>query len=93
MIIVEKEGITLDQEGYETYISNVLANRGYTAKEDLYEGLGSTQEAGEEYFQKIYLENKACDMLADSANVTYTKAEQNTESTESPENTKTQEEQ
>lgn len=73
--IAEKENIAFDQDEYDEYISNVMSNGGYPSKEDLYGSLGSDQEAGEKYFRKVYLANKACDMLADQAKVTYTKAD------------------
>ena len=74
--IAENEKVEFDQEGYDTYISNIVAN-GYESEDALYESLGSTKEAGENYFHKVYLENKACDMIAKQAKVTYTKKEKN----------------
>lgn len=76
--IAENEKVEFDQEGYDTYISNIVAN-GYESEDALYESLGSTKEAGENYFHKVYLENKACDMIAKQAKVTYTKETEGTE--------------
>lgn len=83
--IAEKEKIAFDQEGYDAYISDVLTNGGYASKEDLYQSMGSSEESGERYFKKVYLENKACDMLVENATVNYTKAEEDTESAVSTE--------
>ena len=47
--------------------------------------MGSSEESGEKYFKKVYLENKACDMLVENATVNYTKAEEDTESAVSTE--------
>ena len=79
--IAENEKLELDQEGYDAYISNIVAN-GYESEDALYESLGSTREAGENYFHKVYLENKACDMVAEKAKVTYTQEEEGTETSE-----------
>ncbi len=79
--IAENEKLEVDQEGYDTYISNIVAN-GYGSEEALYESLGSTKEVGENYFHKVYLENKACDLIAKQAKVTYTKGEEDTEAAE-----------
>ncbi len=84
-VIAEKENVEFDQEDYDQYIENILKNGGYASKEDLYGSLGSTQESGENYFKKLYLENKACDLVAEQAVVNYAKAEENTESVENTE--------
>lgn len=81
--IAENEKLELDQEGYDTYISNIVAN-GYGSEDALYESLGASRESGENYFHKVYLENKACDMIAQQAKVTYTKQEE-TEAADSTE--------
>lgn len=78
--IAEKEKIAFDQDGYDEYISNILANGGYASKEDLYKSMGSDEESGERYFKKVYLENKACDMLVENAKINDAKAEEGTES-------------
>lgn len=82
--IAENEKLELDQEGYDAYIQNIVAN-GYESEDALYESLGSSREAGENYFHRVYLENKACDMIAKKANVTYTKEEEGTEATDGTE--------
>lgn len=82
--VAEKEKLEFDQEGYDTYISNIVAN-GYESEDALYESLGSSKEAGENYFHKVYLENKACDMIAKQAKVTYTKGTEGTETADSTE--------
>lgn len=82
--IAEKENVEFDQKEYDEYISNIVSS-GYESEDALYESLGSTKEVGEQYFHKVYLENKACDMVAKQAKVTYTKDEEGTESAESTE--------
>lgn len=76
--IAENEKLEVDQEGYDAFIKNIVAN-GYESEDALYESLGSSREAGENYYHKIYLENKACDMIAKQVKVTYTKEEEGTE--------------
>ena len=89
--IAENEKLELDQEGYDAYISNIVAN-GYGSEDALYESLGSTREAGENYFHKVYLENKACDMVAEKAKVTYTQEEEGAEAVNSTEEAQSTEE-
>ena len=83
--IAEEENIAFDQDGFDEYITNLVTSSGYSAREDLYNSLGSTQESGEEYFKKVYLENKACDLVAEKAVVNYTQTEDETESVENTE--------
>lgn len=82
--IAENEKLELDQEGYDTYISKIVST-GYGSEDALYESLGASRESGENYFHKVYLENKACDMIVKQAKVTYTKQEEGTESVDSTE--------
>ena len=83
--IAEEENIAFDQDGFDEYITNLVTSSGYSAREDLYNSLGSTQESGEKYFKKVYLENKACDLVAEKAVVNYTQTEDETESVENTE--------
>lgn len=82
--IAENEKLELDQEGYDAYIANIVSS-GYGSEDALYESLGASRESGENYFHKVYLENKACDMIAKQAKVTYTKQEEGTEAVDSTE--------
>ena len=71
--IAKNENVEFDEEGYQQYISGILANGGYPSEDTLYESFGAGRESGENYFHKAYLSNKAWDLLADRAKVTYTK--------------------
>ena len=77
--ISKKENIEFNQDEFDEYISNIVSSGGYTDAETLYASLRGTTEAGERYFKKIFLANKACDLVAEQANVTYTKEEEGTE--------------
>ncbi len=77
--IAKKENIEFKQEEFDSYIANVVTNGGYESKEALYESLGSSAASGEAYFHRVFLANKACDMIAEQAKVTYTKEEEGTE--------------
>ncbi|MCM1256954.1 MAG: FKBP-type peptidyl-prolyl cis-trans isomerase [Roseburia sp.] len=69
--IVEKEDIQFDEEEYNTYISNLVESGGYGDEDTLYETYGADRESGKIYMQKVYLQNKACQMIADKAKVNY----------------------
>lgn len=69
--IVEKEDIQFDENEYNTYISNLVQNGGFKDEDTVYETYGADKEAGKIYIQKVYLQNKACQMIADKAKVNY----------------------
>ena len=72
MAIAEKEDITLDDDGFNTYCNNLIASgddSDVTTKEDLYLKYGSTSEKGKNYLQTVYLCNKALDFCVDSVSV------------------------
>lgn len=83
--IADAEGIELDEEGYETYIQNLVSNNGYESEEALYQAYGYEDAAyGEKYLRQIYVDNLALQQLRDSAEVTV-EALAETEETESTE--------
>lgn len=69
--IVEKENIQFDEDEYNTYISNLVQNGGFEDEDTVYETYGADKEAGKIYIQKVYLQNKACQGIADKAKVNY----------------------
>lgn len=81
--VAKKENIEFDQDGFDTYMSNLMSNTGLSTKDDVYTTYGSSAEAGEKYLKKIYVENKACEQISDNATINYKEETQATESTES----------
>ncbi len=80
--IAEAEGIELDEDGYETFISNIVDSDSYDfdSEDDLYSyyGAGDT-ENGEEYMRLLYVMNKAIDVVYENCNVTIVDDEDETE--------------
>lgn len=64
--IAEAEGIELDEEGYKTYVEQMMSNYGFSDEESLYE------EYGEDYIRNAYVCNKTLDYLLENATVNYT---------------------
>ena len=91
-VISEKEGIELDEDEYQTYISNPVSNSSSTYgtsfedEDELYSfyGMGHADE-GEAYLRRIYVANLALDKLKENATVTVTEAVEDTETAESTE--------
>lgn len=81
--IAEAEEIEFDQDEYDAYIQNLVANAGFLSEEAMYESFGPSKEAGEKYLKKIFMGNKACTLVSETAKVTYTEAETQTGEAES----------
>lgn len=73
--IADCEKIEFDQEGYDSYIQNIVSNGRFDSADTLYESYGSDKAAGEAYFHKIYIVNKACNMVVEQAKVDYVQGE------------------
>lgn len=73
--IVKKEKIEFDEEGFQSYVASLKTNGGYPDEKALYESYGPDQEAGKAYMQKIYLQQKACQMIVENTKVNYEKKE------------------
>lgn len=69
--IAEKEDISFDEDEYNTYVSNLVQNGGFKDVDTVYETYGADKESGEKYIRKVYLQNKACQNIADGAKVNY----------------------
>lgn len=73
--IVKNEKIAFDQEGFDRYIDNIVANGGFESEDQLYETYGAGIEYGKKYLKNVYLDNLACDKLVEKAKVTYVDGE------------------
>ncbi|MCR5452269.1 MAG: FKBP-type peptidyl-prolyl cis-trans isomerase, partial [Lachnospiraceae bacterium] len=67
LAIADKEKIEFDNEGFETYVTNLVTSGGLSSKDDLYMAYGTTKEAGKKYIQQVYMCNKAVNVCVDSA--------------------------
>ena len=93
--IAEKEGITLDQEGFDAEINDMMSYYGLESADTIYQSYGYGDTAyGEKYMRSLYLANSALDKLKESIVVTVDPGEeaegQSTESTEETETTVTE---
>lgn len=79
--IAKEEKIKFDEDGFNTYMTNLVQNGGFESEDAVYKNYGSNAESGKEYLKKIYLENKACELVADKAVVKYTDDTAGTETT------------
>lgn len=53
--VADKEGIELDEEGFDDYCDSMMEGNGFNSREDLYAAYGPTEDAGKSYLQKIYV--------------------------------------
>lgn len=73
--IAEKENVTLDEDGYSTYIQNLVSSNGFASEEDLYKNYGYNDAAyGEKYLRQIYVDNLALEKVKENVKVTETNA-------------------
>lgn len=77
LAIAEQEGLEVDEEGYQEYLTNMVSNYGYESQDALIE------EQGEDYLKDSYLCNKAVELVEENASITYTEPETDTESGDS----------
>ena len=67
--IAEKEGIEFDQDGFDSYVGNLMSNYSYSDESTLYKSYGLSADSGKEYLKKVYVCNLALQKVVDSATV------------------------
>lgn len=67
--IAEAEGIEIDEEGYQAFVDQMVANYGFADAQGLYD------EYGEDFIRNAYLCNKTLDYLVEHAVVHYKQTE------------------
>ena len=67
--IAEKEGIEFDQDGFDSYVGNLMSNYSYSDESTLYKSYGLNADSGKEYLKKVYVCNLALQKVVDSATV------------------------
>ena len=89
--IAAKEGIELDEEGFNTYMENLVSYNGASSVDDIYENYGYGDAAyGEKYMQGIYLANLAMEKVKETAQITVeAPSEETVEATEAVDSTET----
>lgn len=55
LAVARKEGIRADGEGYEAYITNMVARGGFISREKLFDYYKNPYESGEEYLKRQYI--------------------------------------
>lgn len=76
--IAEAEGIEVDEEGYQEFITPIITQMGFTDEEEFYSEFTVDGYGGERYFRLAYQTEKATDFCVENAvvNSTNTIAEQ-----------------
>lgn len=85
LAIAEEQGITVDEEEFDTYAQQMVSSSGYESAEAMYEMYGYTDAVyGETLFRRFYLCDKALEAVKETAVVTVEEApEEAAEGTES----------
>lgn len=73
--LVKAEGETIDEEGFQEYISATMSSGGYQTEDELYAAYDSDYEEGKAYLQNRYLLTNALTNLLDKCKITYTGAD------------------
>lgn len=69
LTIADKEGIELDEEGFQSFVSSMMSNYSYSTEDELY------ADYEKSYVQDSYRCNLAMSFLTENAKVTYTEPE------------------
>lgn len=69
--IVEKEKLELDEEAFQEFVKEQMSSYGYETEEDFYKANGVNAKSGEAYERKVYVCNRALDMVVENASVKY----------------------
>lgn len=69
--IVKKEKMELDEEAFKKFVQEQMSTYGYESEEDFYKSNGVNAKAGEAYEKKVYVCNRALDMVVENASVKY----------------------
>lgn len=69
--IVNKEKLELDEEAFQEFVKEQMSSYGYETEEDFYKANGVNAKSGEAYERKVYVCNRALDMVVENAAVKY----------------------
>ncbi len=69
--VVNKENIELDEDAFQEYVQEQMSAYGYEKEEDFYKANGVNVKSGEAYERKVFVCNRALDMIVENAKVTY----------------------
>ncbi|MDD6551863.1 MAG: FKBP-type peptidyl-prolyl cis-trans isomerase [Lachnospiraceae bacterium] len=67
--IAEKENITLDESGFNTYVKNLMSSNRDSTEKDFYLRYGSSESEGKNYIETIYLVNQALSYCVENATI------------------------
>lgn len=68
--VAKKENIKFDQKGYDKYLKSMIKQSGVKDANAFYKEYGTSVSDGKAYIKKMYVGNKACQFIADKADVT-----------------------
>lgn len=69
--IAKKEGLELNEEAFKKYVKQQMDAYQYATEEDFYKTNGTDAASGEKYTRKIFLCNRALDLVIDQAKIAY----------------------
>ena len=69
--IAQKEGIELDEDKFQEYVTSMMGNGNYEAKEDYFAANGVSEKNGETFVRRLYVCNLALEQVMDQAEVEY----------------------
>ena len=69
--IAQEEGVKLEEEAFQDYVQQQMEANGYASAEDFYKANGVTAKSGETYERKVFVCNRALDLVIENAEVRY----------------------
>ncbi len=69
--IAKQEGIELEEEAFQEYVQQQMEANGYESAEDFYKANGVNADSGEAYERKVFVCNRALDLVIDNASIKY----------------------
>lgn len=69
--IAQEEGVELEEEAFQDYVQQQMEANGYASAEDFYKANGVTAKSGETYERKVFVCNRALDLVIENAEVRY----------------------
>lgn len=69
--IAKKEKIELEEEAFQDFVQQQMDAYSYATAEDFYKSNGADAKSGEAYQRKVFVCNRALDLVVDQAKIKY----------------------
>ena len=69
--LAKKEGIELEEEAFQDFVQQQMDAYAYATAEDFYKSNGADAKSGEAYQRKVFVCNRALDLVVDQAKIKY----------------------